>query len=142
MKQDDKTDAKQPEGFSIWPTKSEFVRSFATIWYKRSGKQLTFRIQVQPIHCNSGGIAHGGFLSTLADIWLANNVGVQLPESARFVTSNLSVDFLKPAASGDWLESSIDRVKIGTRLCYASGAILGDGEPVAAMHATFALLAR
>jgi len=135
------TQATPPEGFSVWPTKSEFVRSFvATMYFKRRDPHLIFRLQVQAVHCNSGGFAHGGFLSTLADIWLANNIAAQLPDSARFVTSNLSVDFLKPAHRGVWLESAIDRVKIGTRLCYASGAILTDGQPVAAMHGTFALL--
>lgn len=133
---------KQAEGFSVWPNKGRFVPSFATFLFKPSGPHLIFRVEVSPDHCNVAGIAHGGFLSTLADVWLGSNVAHQLPQGTRFVTANLSVDFLKPVASGTWLESTIDRIKIGSRLCHASGAILADGQPVAAMRATFALLAR
>jgi len=138
----DKAPALPPEGFSVWPSKGPFVPSFATIFFRADGERLIFGLKVQPLHCNAGGIAHGGFIATLADVWLGNSVAHRMPESARFVTSSLSVDYLKPVHPGTWIESTIDRIKIGTRLCHASGAILGDGEPVAAMRATFALLAR
>ena len=130
------------DGFSPWPSKGKFVPSFATLLFKPSGPHLIFRVEVLPSHCNGAGIAHGGFLSTLADVWLGNNVAHQLPQGTRIVTANLSVDFLSPIASGIWLESAIDRIKIGSRLCHASGAIVADGQPVVAMRATFAPLAR
>lgn len=136
------TAADATRGFVQWPSKGAFVPSFATLWYRRSGERLVFRVEVSPAHCNSAHIAHGGFLSTLADVWLGANVAQQLPSDTRFVTANLTVDFLMPVSIGTWLESEIDRIKIGTRLCYASGAILADGVAVAAMRATFALLGR
>lgn len=129
-------------GFTQWPSKGAFVPSFATLWYRRSGDRLVFRVEVASAHCNSARIAHGGFLSTLADVWLGANVAQQLPSDTRFVTANLAVDFLKPVSIGTWLESEIDRIKIGTRLCHASGAIVADGVTVVAMRATFALLGR
>ena len=137
----DINDKKEGGGFSVWPTKGRFVPSFATILFRTSGQNLIFRVEVLPINCNGAEIAHGGFISTLADVWLGYNVAHQLPESASFVTANLCVDFLTPVRSGTWLESAIDRIKIGTRLCHASGAIIADGKPIAAMHGTFALLA-
>ena len=129
-------------GFAPWPSKGPFVPSFAKFWYRSSEERLIFRVEVLPAHGNSGGIAHGGFLATLADVWLGANVAHRLPAHARFVTANLSVDYLKPVAIGAWLESEIDRIKVGTRLCYASGAILADSTAVVAMRATFALLDR
>lgn len=112
------------------------------MWYRPSGPRLVFRTEVLPVHCNSGGIAHGGFLATMADVWLGNNVAHQLPADARIVTANLAIDFLKPVQAGSWIESVIDRIKIGSRLCHASGAIVVEGDAVVAAHATFALLAR
>ncbi|MHB8623198.1 MAG: PaaI family thioesterase [Sulfuricaulis sp.] len=128
------------EGFSIWPTPGRFVLSLARIFFKPNGEHLTFRVIVTAGHCNGLDIAHGGFISTLADSWLACNVAHLLPEETRFVTASLSVDFLRPVKAGAWLESEIDRIKLGSRLCHASGAILSDGQPIAAMRAVFAVL--
>ncbi|WP_051710481.1 PaaI family thioesterase [Andreprevotia chitinilytica] len=132
------------EGFAIWPARGHFVPSFAQIYYKptiaAAGPGLIFRLEVAPAHCNGFDIAHGGFISTMADVWLANNVGHQLPKETRFVTSSLSVDFLRPVKAGQWIESEIDRIKLGGLLCHASGAILCDGKAIAAMRATFAVI--
>lgn len=128
------------EGFSIWPMKGSFVAGFATIWFKKTSDMPVFRTVVTRQHLNGFGAVHGGFLSTLADIWLGYSVAMRLPESARFVTSSLTMDFLRPAGEGCWLQSHVDRIRIGRRLCHASGAILIGSIPVAAARATFAVL--
>lgn len=128
------------EGFTVRPTHGGFLSSIAQIFCKPVGDDLVFRVVITSAHCNGFEIAHGGFISTLADSWLAYNVAHRLPKATRFVTANLSIDFLKPTRPGDWLESAIDRVKLGATLCHLSGALLADGQPVAAMRATFALL--
>lgn len=128
------------EGFSAWPTSGRFVPALARMFFKPQGEYLTFRVEVAPDHCNGFNIVHGGFISTMADSWLACNVAHLLPKETRFVTASLSVDFLRPVKAGAWLESEIDRIKLGARLCHAAGAILSDGQPVAAMRAVFAVL--
>ena len=77
----------------------------------------------------------------MADTWLGYNVAHRLPDSARFVTASLSIDFLKPVGEGDWIESEVDRVKLGATLCHATGAILSESVPVATMRAAFARIA-
>ena len=128
------------EGFTIQPTRGGFLSSIAKIFCKPVGDDLVFRTVITPAHCNGFEITHGGFVSTLADSWLAHNVAHRLPKATRFVTANLSIDFLKPTRPGDGIESVIDRIKLGTTLCHISGALLSDGQPVAAMRATFAVL--
>jgi uncharacterized protein (TIGR00369 family) len=128
------------EGFQPSPMHGPFVRDLVRLFARPDGEQLRFRLEIRPEHCNGYATAHGGFIATLADIWLAYNVYHRLPRGARIVTANLSVDYLAPAAAGDWLESEIDRVRVGSRLCHASGAIHNTGKPVAAMRATFVLL--
>lgn len=128
------------EGFHPSPMHGPFVRDLVRLFARPDGELLRFRLEIRPEHCNGYATVHGGFIATLADIWLAYNVYHRLPRGARIVTANLSVDYLAPAAAGDWLESEIDRVRVGSRLCHASGAILNARKPVAAMRATFALL--
>ena len=128
------------EGYSLWPNPSPFVKGLGSMFVRPEGPHLAFRIRISADHANSGNHAHGGFLSTLADIWLGYNVNHLLPKAARFVTSNLNVSFLRIGAIGQVLDSQIDRIKIGSKLHHASGVILCDGKDVAAMSATFAAL--
>ncbi len=128
------------EGFVECPMPGHFVPAMMPVLCRQEGGYFCFRVEVRPQHCNGYGTAHGGFIATLADIWLAYNVFRQLPKGSRIVTSSLAVDYLAPVRAGDCLESQMDRVKIGSRLCHASGAILQDGKAVAAMRATFAVI--
>lgn len=134
-------DAWIKEGWTPWPNPSPFVKALGPLYVRPQGPHLAFRIRIRPEHANSGGHAHGGFLATLADIWLGYNVNHLLPKAARFVTSNLNISYLRIGALGQVLDSQIDRIKLGSKLHHASGVILCDGKEVAAMTATFAALA-
>lgn len=128
------------ESFSIWPMAGRFVPSIARVFYRPEGEGLSFRVEITAAHCNGFEIAHGGFISTMADIWLGYNVAHVLPELARFTTVSLNVDFLKSVRAGQWIESKIDRIKIGSRLHHAAGVILADAVPIASMRAVFAAI--
>ena len=128
------------EGFAEWPALGDFMPALASQYVRDDGEHLTFRVVVESRHRNIHGSAHGGFLAALADVWLGYNVGRRLPPERRIVTANLSVDYLAPVHAGDVLESQIDRIRIGSRLCHASGAILGPERVVVAMRATFAVI--
>lgn len=130
----------QGQGFTAWPSAGGFIPMLTRLFYKPQGEHLVFRAEIRPDHCNGFHIVHGGFIATMADSWLACNVAHLLPKSARFVTASLSVDFLRPLEAGAWIESEIDRIKLGSRLCHASGAILSEDRPVASMRALFAIL--
>jgi uncharacterized protein (TIGR00369 family) len=127
------------EGFALWPMAGRFVPSIARVFFKQED-YLTFRVEALPDHCNGFNILHGGFIATMADIWLAYNVARLLPKEARFATSNLNIDYLKSVEAGHWLESKIDRINLGRRFCHAAGVILSDDQPIAAMRAVFAVL--
>ena len=128
------------EGYTLCPMSGLFATAMMPVLCRPDGAHLRFRVEVRPRHCNGHETAHGGFTATLADIWLAYNVIHQLPKTVRIVTASLSVDYLAPARAGDALESQIDRVRIGARLCHASGAILCAGKPIAAMRGVFAVI--
>jgi uncharacterized protein (TIGR00369 family) len=114
------------------------VPALAEVYFKPEGEYLVFGVDVAPVHCNGFAVAHGGFISTMADIWLGYNVAHLLPDGARFVTASLTVDFLCAVTSGDRLQSRMDRVKLGRRLHNATGVMLEGARTVAAMRASFA----
>jgi len=127
-------------GFSIWQVPGAFIPSIATFFFRKSEADLVFRVELDAQHCNGAGTAHGGFLASIADVVLGYNINHRIPKEWRIATSNLSVQFLAPARPGQWLEGKIDRIKIGKRLCHATGTLDVDGEPVIAMQAIFAVL--
>lgn len=127
-------------GFSIWQMPGAFIPSIAPFFYRESDPDLVFRVEVDAQHCNGAGTAHGGFLATIADVVLGYNINHRIPKEWRIATSNLSVQFVTPALPGQWLEGKLDRVKIGKRLCHASGSLDIEGVPIVAMQGIFAVL--
>jgi uncharacterized protein (TIGR00369 family) len=128
------------EGFGRCPMTGPFAPTLMPVLCRPEGKHLVFRLEARPEHCNGHVTLHGGFIATLADIWLAYNLIHQLPKTVSVVTASLTVDYLSPILPGDHLESQIDRLRLGAKLCHASGAILRKGQPVAAMRGSFALI--
>jgi acyl-coenzyme A thioesterase 13 len=128
------------EGFRRCPMSGLFVPAMMPVLCRPDGGHLVFRVEARPAHCNGHGTVHGGFLATLADIWLAYNVIHLLPGTMSIVTASLTVDYLAPTRAGDTLESQMDRIRLGGRLCHAAGAILSGGKPAAAMRGSFAVI--
>ena len=127
-------------GFSIWQVPCAFTPLIANFFFRESEADLVFRVEVDAQHCNGAGAAHGGFLATVADVVLGYNINHRIPKEWRSATSNLSVQFLAPALPGQWVEGKLDQIKLGKRLCHASGTLDIAGVPIVAMQAIFAVL--
>mgnify|MGYP001399655165 CR=1 FL=1 len=67
-----------------------------------------FNIEVKKIHLNTGNIAHGGFLSTIADTGMGT-AAHQIAGNKRCVTINLNMKFISVANLGNNL---LGKVKI------------------------------
>lgn len=129
-----------PPGFEAWPAKGPFIDGTARLYRGGSATAPVFGVRVEPRHCNGLGGAHGGFLSTLADVWSAYCLAPRLAASARFATASLAVEFLARAQAGDWLQSETDRVRLGRRTAVVTLAILREQRLVALSKASFALI--
>jgi uncharacterized protein (TIGR00369 family) len=128
-----------PPAFAPWPAKSPFVAGVVRIFVAGPSKSPIFGVRVHELHCNGLGAAHGGFVSTLADVWSSYCLAPRLDPTARFATSNLAVDFLSRVQAGDWLQSETDRIRIGRRICVVTLAIVCEQRPVALAKASFCL---
>tara|TARA_B110000027_G_C15970885_1_gene234226 strand:- start:243 stop:638 length:396 start_codon:yes stop_codon:yes gene_type:complete len=69
-----------------------------------------FEVGVKDIHLNSGKIAHGGFLSTIADSGMGT-AAHQAAENKRCVTISLDIKFISAALPGEILKGKVKILK-------------------------------
>ena len=93
-------------------------------------------------HLNYQDVAHGGVLTTLADVALSFALFASEQPPLPVATATLTVNFLGAARLGDWLEAEARIDRIGKRLGYASGAIRCGVETVATMTGVFSIVRR
>lgn len=108
-----------PNGFAPWRPSSPFMQHLADLggFYRRAADDV-LALRVSEVHGNMHGMAHGGFLATLADSALGFVIAHQCQASV--VTAQMSVEYLNAVMPGDWLEAHVTIDKRGKRLIYAT----------------------
>lgn len=94
---------------------------------------------IMPHHINYQDAAHGGVISTFADVALSHAVyDAERPRLAPS-TVTLTVNYLTGAKLGDWLEARVRIDRLGGRTAYTSGAIWRGDEQIATMSGVFSV---
>ena len=75
-------------------------------------------------HINYQDAAHGGVISTFADVALSYAVYDAERPRLSPSTVNLAVNYLASAKLGDWLEAQVRIARLGGRTAYCSGQIV------------------
>ena len=137
-----------PDGFEAVQAGSPFVDLTGPFFFKEIGHGVAIGLRIEEKHCNSAGTAHGGLVSTMADIALGNSIGhasISEEERAQWredgyelrrpaiprVTVNLTTDYAGFAKVGDWVEMHVEIQKLGKSLAFASAHLHCDGERIA-----------
>lgn len=128
-----------PAGFKPIPEGLGFMDSLQPCYCRIDGDRVSFGLTVAPRHANSMGICHGGVLMTLADITAASGVNAARGLRAGSPTVNLAVDFISPAAQGQWIRADAESVSVKRRFGFCSGAIYNDDGIIARFNGTFYL---
>lgn len=103
------------------------------------GASQAVGLRIMEHHINYQNAAHGGVISTLADVALSHAVhDAERPRLAP-ATITLNVNYLAGAKLGDWLEAIVQVDRLGGRTAYTSGEIHRDGEVIATMTGVFAI---
>ena len=98
-----------------------------------------FKVKVQNIHLNTGKIAHGGFLSTIADTGMgtaAHRVAVD----RRCVTINLKMKFKSISMLDDELKGKVKIIKKTKTLVFINCEISNDKGLVVSASGTWKIL--
>jgi uncharacterized protein (TIGR00369 family) len=122
-----------PEGFAPFPEQGPFLEHIGPVMVRESGDELVLGILAQERHANHRGTVQGGLLSTLADFALGRAIEADAADGKDRATVSLTVDFLKPAQPGDWIESRTRVDRVGSTLSFADCSLrVGDKEIVRA----------
>ncbi len=129
-----------PDGWRPLPGLSPFNALVGPLYERRVNANLSLALRIETKHTNSRGICHGGVLATLADVALgyAMQAHVQADQGPRFITVQLSLDYAGSAKLGDWIESAVEIQRVGSRLAFANGYLVAEGERIVRASAIFA----
>jgi len=129
-----------PEGFSPIFRSSPFLDAIGPLYSRGTGADLVIGLRIQEKHANGRGFAHGGVLATIADVALGYSLATSTEPMTSMVTANLSLDFAGSARIGDWLETSVDIQKLGTRMAFANAYLSVNSERIARASAVFLVI--
>ena len=102
----------------------------------RDGK-LVVGLRLDEKHMNLREIAHGGILTTLADVGMSFQIASSEDPALGVATVTMSTDFLGAARLGDWLEATATIDRLGKSLAFTHGSITIGGEPVVTMTGVY-----
>lgn len=123
-----------PDGFAKFARPSPFLDQVGQVWVRRDLPNPRFGIRVSESHLNNKGTAHGGVISTLADIACGYTLHWSTDTAPDLVTAHLAIEFLGAARHGDWLEATGTVIKLGKQTACSQATLQTDRSIVA--HAT------
>ena len=131
-----------PAGFAPIFRTSPFLETIGPLYSAGSGTSLVIGMRVQEKHTNARGTLHGGVLASVADIALGYGLATSTTPPTSMVTANLSVDFAGGAQVGDWVETSLDIQKVGSRMAFANVYFNVGRERIARARGVFLVLTK
>ncbi len=132
--------AEIPEGFTRADFSPGFLDHGGPYYLKSDGDRDLVGLRLLDQHMNYRDMAHGGVLSTFADVAMSWQVYASEDPPVPVSTITLAVNFLAPARLGDWLVAQVRIDRIGKRVAYCSGHILRGEDVLASASASFAVL--
>ena len=106
---------------------------------KISDTQYEFLVEVKEMHLNTGKIAHGGFLSTIADTGMGT-AAHKVAGDKRCVTINLDMKFISAGQLGDKLKGNVIILKKTKTLVFINCEISNDKDIVVSASGTWKIL--
>ena len=122
-----------PPGFEEAPNQGPFLETTGPLLMREEDGETVFGLRASERHANRGGAVMGGMLATFADYALGRAIEADAGDGKDRATVSLTVDFLKPARPGDWIESRARVDRVGGTLAFADCSLVaGDRELVRA----------
>tara|TARA_B100001564_G_scaffold185868_1_gene156129 strand:- start:232 stop:621 length:390 start_codon:yes stop_codon:yes gene_type:complete len=121
-------------------TNKGFMKHLGGLELKQiSETHYEFIVDIKEIHLNTGKIAHGGFLSTIADTGMGT-AAHRVVGNRRCVTINLDMKFISVGQLGDKLKGDVKILKKTKTLVFINCEISNDKEIVVSASGTWKIL--
>jgi len=126
-----------PDGFAPFDKQGPFLVAIGPVHVRDAGGKRTFGLRAEQRHTNHRGTVQGGLLSTFADFALGRAIEADADDGKDRATVSLTVDFLKPAKPGDWIESSARVDRVGATLAFADCSLTVEGREIVRSRAVW-----
>jgi len=137
------TDLAPPPGYLPAGFSPGFLDRGGPYWLRQTGTAspngICVGLRIEEGHLNYQDVAHGGVLTTLADVALSWCVYSSEDPPLAVSTATLTVNFLRGARLGEWLEAEARIDRIGRTLAYTSGTIRCGDQAIATMTGVFSV---
>ena len=121
-------------------SKKGFIKNLGGISFKKiDDKNFEFNSSIKDAHLNTGGIAHGGYLASIADAGMGT-AAHRIAGDKRCVTINLDMKFISVGQLGDKLVGKVKILKKTKTLVFISCEISNSSDIVASASGTWKIL--
>jgi uncharacterized protein (TIGR00369 family) len=121
-------------------TKKGFMQNIGDLSFKKIDEtNFEFGIKIIENFLNTGGIAHGGFIATIADTGMGNAAHVTAGNK-RCVTINLDIKFISAGKLNEKLIGKVKILKKTKTLIFINCEIFGPEKIVASASGTWKIL--
>ena len=121
-------------------TKKGFMQNIGDLSFKKiSDSDYEFSIKVLENFLNTGGIAHGGFIATIADTGMGNAAHIAAGNK-RCVTINLDIKFISAGKLNEKLVGKVKILKRTKTLVFINSEIFGAEKIVATASGVWKIL--
>jgi uncharacterized protein (TIGR00369 family) len=129
-----------PDGFAPFEEQGPFLEHVGPVYVREGADGLVLGLRAEQRHTNHRGTIQGGLLSTFADFVLGRAIEADADDGRDRATVSLTVDFLKPAKSGDWIESHSRVERVGGTLAFADCSLTVDGREIVRARAVWVVV--
>ena len=121
-------------------TNKGFMKHLGGLDFKKiDDTKYEFSVKVKEMHLNTGKIAHGGFLSTIADTGMGT-AAHKVANDRRCVTINLDMKFISAGMLDDELKGVVKILKKTKTLVFINCNISNDKGIVVSASGTWKIL--
>src|SRR3954463_15048425 len=126
-----------PDGFTTWENQGPFLEYIGPIYFRFEGDDMVFGLETDERHANHRGTIQGGLLSTFSDFVLGRAIEADADDDKPRATVSLTVDFLKPARPGDWIEARGHVDRGGGTLAFADCSLIVEDREIVRARAVW-----
>lgn len=126
-----------PRDFAPFREQGPFLEHIGPVHVREDGEELVLGLRAEEHHANHRGTVQGGLLSTFADFALGRAIEADADDGRDRATVSLTVDFLKPAKPGAWIESRTRVDRVGDTLAFAECSLTVEGREIVRARAVW-----
>ena len=121
-------------------TKKGFMQNIGDLSFKKIDEtNFEYSVKILENCLNTGGIAHGGFIATIADTGMGNAAHIATGNK-RCVTINFDINFISAGKLNEEILGKVKVLKKTNTLVFISCEIFGSDKIIASASGTWKIL--